>query len=160
MKKRVNLSTFSFVLTILTFVLILAIAWRFYSRGTTAPAVMLLCALCFLSLLGLIYMPMSIELKNGELTLMSSFRFKRFNLSDIESVRLMAPTMGARRIVGSGGFMGYWGLFREGDIGRYFAYYGKASDCFLVTLKNGRKYMLGCKDAPEMVDAINAQLKA
>ncbi len=66
--------------------------------------------------------------------------------------------MGTRRIAGSGGFMGYWGWFREGDIGKYFAYYGKASDCFLVTLRNGRRYMLGCNDAPEMVAAIQKEL--
>lgn len=67
---------------------------------------------------------------------------------DIAEVKLCQPTMGAIRICGSGGFFGWYGWFREGDIGKYFAYYGKSSDCFLVTLKDGRKYMLGCTDAP------------
>ncbi len=56
--------------------------------------------------------------------------------------------------------MGYWGWFSERDLGKYFAYYGKASDCFLVTMKDGRKYMLGCQNPAEMVDAINARLTA
>ena len=54
--------------------------------------------------------------------------------------------------------MGYWDRFREKGLGKYFAYYGKASDCFLVTLRDGRKYKLGCDDAGEMVSAINSRL--
>ena len=40
----------------------------------------------------------------------------------------------------------------------FFAYYGKASDCFLVILKNGKKYMLGCQEAPEMVEAVKKNI--
>jgi hypothetical protein len=39
------------------------------------------------------------------------------------------------------------------------AYYGKASDCFLIRLDNGKKYVLGCKDADAMVDYIQKQIK-
>lgn len=67
--------------------------------------------------------------------------------------------MGALRICGSGGFFGYWGWFKERDLGKYFAYYGKSSDCFLVTLKSGNKYMLGCTEPEEMVDFINKNLE-
>ena len=42
----------------------------------------------------------------------------------------------------------------------FFAYYGKAFDCFLVVLKDGRKYLLGCQDAPEMVEAICGRMQA
>lgn len=66
--------------------------------------------------------------------------------------------MGEKRIFGSGGFFGWYGWFSEADLGKYFAYYGKASDCFLVTLKNGRKYMLGCADAPAMVAEIRSNI--
>ena len=51
-------------------------------------------------------------------------------------------------------FLRALGRMYERDLGRYCAYYGKASDCFLVRLNDRRKYMLGCKDAPEMVAAI------
>ena len=81
-------------------------------------------------------------------------RRKVIPLADIADARLCKPTMAERRLCGSGGFMGHWGRMYERDLGRYFAYYGKASDCFLVTLNDRRKYMLGCKDAPEMVAAI------
>jgi len=106
----------------------------------------------------LFYMPMKLTLHNGVLSVHRSLRIKNFPLSDIESVRLCQPTMGTIRIIGSGGFLGYWGWFRERDLGKYFAYYGRSSDCFLITLVNGRKYMLGCKNADSMVEAINKEL--
>lgn len=79
-------------------------------------------------------------------------------MRDVESVELFQPTMGSIRICASGGFMGYWGIFREGDIGRYYGFYGKASDCFLVRLKNGDKYVLGCNNHDKMVDYIYSQI--
>ncbi len=42
-------------------------------------------------------------------------------------VKLCAPTMGKKRICGSGGWFGWYGWFSEKDFGKYFAYYGKAS---------------------------------
>lgn len=77
---------------------------------------------------------------------------------DIDNVELFQPTMGAIRIFASGGFMGYWGMFREGDIGRYYAFYGKASDCFLIRMKNGDKYVLGCDNPSHMVAFIRSQI--
>lgn len=100
-------------------------------------------------------MPVSVSVGSDTLNVNMALRSKRIPLPDIESVRLCSPTMGAKRICGSGGLFGWYGWFREGDIGKYFAYYGKASDCFLVTLKSGRKYMLGCQDAPDMVESIS-----
>lgn len=103
-------------------------------------------------------MPLSISLGNESLNINRPLKIKSIPLSDIAETRLCAPTMGAKRICGSGGWFGWYGWFSERDLGKYFAYYGKASDCFLVTLKDGKKYMLGCKDAPEMVNAIKEKI--
>ena len=94
----------------------------------------------------------------NHIVLGSLLRGKKINMDDVESVELFKPTMGAIRICGSGGFMGFWGLFRESDIGKYYAFYGKASDCFLVRLKNGTKYVLGCQQPDKMVAFINSHL--
>lgn len=115
-----------------------------------AVVVLLLSALCF--------MPLSISLDNESLKIRRPLKTKTIALSEITDVRLCPPTMGAKRICGSGGWFGWYGWFKENDLGKYFAYYGKASDCFLITLKDGRKYMLGCKDAPEMVNAIKENI--
>lgn len=104
-------------------------------------------------------MPLSIGADRYAIYINRSLRIKAIPMREVKSVRICHPTMGAVRICGSGGFMGYWGWFRERDLGRYFAYYGRSSDCFLVELHSGRKYILGCRNASQMVEYIRPFLK-
>lgn len=88
----------------------------------------------------------------------SPLKVRRINLENIVSIEQFQPTLGAIRICGSGGFMGYWGIFKEGDIGRYYAFYGKSSDCFLIRMKNGDKYVLGCEKPEDTVNYILSEI--
>jgi hypothetical protein len=63
-------------------------------------------------------------------------------------------------ICASGGFFGYWGAFRSDDIGNYFAYYGKATDCFLIIANDGSKYVIGCRDVENTVNYVNSKIKS
>lgn len=103
-------------------------------------------------------MPLFISVRDGELNINRPLKIKSIPLSTIDSVKLVSPTMAEKRICGSGGWFGYYGWFSEPSIGKYFAYYGKASDCFLVTLKDGKKYILGCENPKDMVDYINESI--
>lgn len=156
MKKNVALSTYCRIISAITIAIICGVSVYAFTQPNGKISAWILSAvfLCVL-LYALWYMPMALVLDRDKLNIYRPLRIKSISISDIQNVRLCPPTMGEKRIFGSGGFMGYYGWFSERNIGKYFAYYGKASDCFLVTLKNGKKYMLGCKDAPEMVDAIN-----
>lgn len=106
----------------------------------------------------LFFGPAYIKADSNNIVLGCLLRGKKIPMCDVENVELFQPTMGAIRIWGSGGFMGYWGVFRERDIGNYYGFYGKASDCFLVRLKNGHKYVLGCNQPDKMVDYIKSQI--
>lgn len=156
MRSIVKYSVFSTVLTALTLVALffgciftVHDKWKFI----TLLAVYLL-LFCFILFCG----PWYIKADTEYIVLGSLLRKKKLPMRDVESVELFQPTMGARRIFGSGGFMGYWGLFSEGDIGRYHAFHGKASDCFLIRMKNGSKYVLGCENPAAMVDYIKKYL--
>ena len=107
---------------------------------------------------GLFYMPAGISADKYAIYIRRILKTKAIPMSDVKSVCLCQPTMGAKRICASGGFLGYWGWFHERDLGKYFAYYGRASDCFLVELKSGRKYMLGCQNPQKMVEYINKNI--
>lgn len=154
MKRRVSTSGYALAVTVATVLLTVAVVIVLYKQGEIVAAGIATFAITALCLAALFFMPMSVEVAEGRLTVMFPLRFRSFPLDEIESARICRPTMGERRICGSGGFCGYWGWFSERDFGKYFAYYGKASDCFIVTLKNGRKYMLGCSDPQAIVDAI------
>lgn len=160
MKKKVKLSSYSLVLSGLSFIVFCMLfvnalrrdapLWMIWSLGIA------IFILCFMALC---YSPLSLSVDDRAISVHRLFKTKHISLSDIADVKLCPPTMAAHRIVGSGGWFGYYGWFSERDLGKYFAYYGKASDCFLVTLRDGRKYMLGCDDAPAMVEAIKDKMK-
>lgn len=158
MKSKVRLSRYSLVVT---FVILVAlfIACILTVRDKI-PFLILLSMYLILIVTGLIYAPVSICADTETIVLKSILRRRRLLLRDVESVQMFSPTMGAIRIIGSGGFMGYWGIFKEGDIGRYMAFYGKASDCFLLRLKNGDKFVLGCENPQAMADYIQSRLPA
>ena len=160
MKRRVALSTFSIILTIAVIALFVVGMISYLNRAVDWLAYLLAGSLVLICCLAMYFTPMAISVEDGCLNINMLLRTKAIPLRDIQSVALCPPTMSEKRLLGSGGFFGYWGWFREPSIGRYFAYYGKASDCFLVRLKDGRLYMLGCVDALGIMECINSNLTA
>lgn len=156
MKQQVKLSTFSFITTIACLVLLIGCTftipemWWQIGWGIFVAITLIIC-LC--------YMPMSVGANEDAIYINRSFKVKTIAMIDVKSVQLHIPSHKTIRVCGSGGFLGYWGWFSEQGVGRYFAYYGKTNDCFLVELKNGRKYLLGCQNAPEIVEYIAKQIK-
>lgn len=157
MKQKVVMSTFSLISTLACIALFLFLI--FWDNPPVSIRMMIGGVLGLMLLLGLFYMPLSIGADRYAIYINRSLRVKAIPMQEVKSVRICPPTMGAVRICGSGGFMGYWGWFRERDLGKYFAYYGRSSDCFLVELHSGRKYILGCSNASQMVEHIRSFLK-
>lgn len=152
MKKRVAFSTWCIVMTTLGLLIIL---FALYHSTNIISTIFVCVALVLLCGAALFYMPLSVSVDKNSLNIHKPLRNKSIPLKDVSSVELCAPTMAEIRLCGSGGWFGYWGWFKEPLIGKYFAYYGKASDCFLVSLKNGKKYMLSCQQPQELVDFIH-----
>ncbi len=154
MKYRVKYSSFATWLTVVLFVaLFVGCIFTIYEK----PAFyMLLFIYVVLIVSALLYGVRYVKIEPDGVIMGSVLRARKILIRDIESVVLFQPTMGAIRICASGGFMGYWGLFKERDIGRYYAFYGKASDCFLVKMKNGDKYVIGCEDCRGAVGEIKS----
>lgn len=156
MKSRIGYSRFVIVLTAVIGIALFAgciAAIREKAAFFTLLAVYLL-----LYISALLYGPAYLKADKDYLFMVSLLMKHKILMRNVESVELFQPTMGAIRIFASGGFMGYWGIFREGDIGRYYGFYGKSSDCFLVRMKNGDKYVLGCDNPSAMVDYIRSQI--
>lgn len=159
MKRRVVLSGYCFATSAIIIALLCGISVYVAKQPDHIVPLILLCVIIIgLVVATLIYMPLTVSEDGSNLCIRRPLRSKRIPVSEISSVKLCQPTVAEKRICGSGGFFGWYGWFSEKDLGKYFAYYGKASDCFLVTLKSGKKYMLGCEDAPEMVKRINELL--
>lgn len=153
MRQKVILSTYSKIISIVCLILLIACAYA--CRNNSGGLYALVAIIAGWLLLTLFYTPVAIEVDGDRLRIIRPLRTKDIALSRIVSAKLCSPTMSERRVCGSGGFFGYWGHFSEPSIGRYFAYYGKASDCFLVELTDGRKYILGCEHPDAIVQQID-----
>ena len=156
MKQRVNLNKVS-ILSTLAFV-VLFVAFIIFDKQTDTRLVLAgIFSVCLL--FGLFYMPMSISADKYAIYIHRSLRIKAIPMSEVKSVKIFPASLKPMRLCGSGGFMGYWGWFREPGVGRYFAYYGDPGDCFLVELSSGRKYVLGCRNTGMMVEHIKGLMK-
>jgi hypothetical protein len=155
MKSTVSQSAFSFIISIVVICALIAGLYASYGSGKFIILnVIIIAVLCFC----MFYTPLSISASEEVVNVHSPFKIHSIAMRRIVSVERFKPTMGALRVFGSGGFLGYWGLFREGDVGLYMAYYGKASDCFMLRLDNGDKYVLGCIDPDAMIAYIKEQI--
>ena len=156
MKSKITYSRFA---TLLTAIISVALFVGCIATVSDEPSFFtLLVVYLVLFITALFFGPLYIKADSSHIVLGSIVRRKKIAMRDVESVERFQPIMGAVRILGSGGFMGYWGLFSEGDIGRYYAFYGKSSDCILVRMKNGDKYVLGCNQPDKMADFIKSQI--
>ena len=157
MKQRVNFGTGNTVITILSISIL--VAFMFISNPPLFEQILLGAILASIILSGLFYMPISVCADSNSIKVVRILKTKTIPMGQVKSVKVHLPSMGTVRLCGSGGFMGFWGWFREKGIGRYFAYYGRAKDCFLVELHDGRKYMLGCNNARQMVEYISTMIR-
>ena len=127
MKSRIAYSRFAAFLTAIVSVILLVGCVITVQEKPVFFALLVIFLISVVS--ALFYGAFYIEADTATIIMGSVFKRKRIPMREVVSVELFQPTMGAIRVFGSGGYMGYWGIFREGDIGRYYAFYGKASDC-------------------------------
>ena len=157
MEANVKFSLFSKIITIVIFGLLAGIGVYCAFTGDSKGIIVLI--ICLILLIpSLYYSPKSIKVDDKNITINTYLGKHKLPLRNIEIVDYYKPMMVNFRICASGGLMGYWGIFRGMDIGPYMAYYGKSSECFLIRMKNGDKYVLGCENPYEMMQYINSQL--
>ena len=158
MESKVKLSTYSMILTSIVVILLLTAVTLLLIHSSHILSIMFCLFLLGGLLWALLKAPVSIKVNKENIEISNRIDSLIIPISKIKGVELFQPTMGATNLCASGGFMGYYGYFKEGDVGKYYAYYGKSSDCFLVRMKNGDKYVLGCENHDAMMAYIDSQL--
>lgn len=71
----------------------------------------------------------------------------------IECISRYNPS-GDIRIFGSGGYCGFVGIFRNKEIGNYFAFIGDNDEAVYVETKQGRRYVFSCEDPDAVISII------
>ncbi|MDE7414129.1 MAG: PH domain-containing protein [Muribaculaceae bacterium] len=150
MKLKVKVSTYVKLTTLVVSGGLTGIALVYFHQELYTGGCVMIFLLLMLVTLGLNYAPMYVIVDSDNVKVKSLLKTWKIKLKDINRIEIFQPTIGAIRICASGGFMGHWGLYREGDVGNYIGFYGKSSDCFMIRLENGDKYVLGC-EKPQLV---------
>lgn len=109
MKKSVEISAYSIIISIISLAVMAAVTYFSFVRGAAGLAWGLIAMMMAICLFSLFYMPLSVAVDDKNLYVNRPLKVKTIPLEDISDVKLCPPTMGARRISGSGGWFGYWG---------------------------------------------------
>lgn len=99
--------------------------------------------------------PISIEIDESQLVLNRVLGQKIIRYDDIDSIEIYVSDALEVRLFGSGGFCGFVGTFRNKKIGKYQSYVGDYSQAFLIRTKEGKKYVLSCKNRESLISKIN-----
>ena len=109
----------------------------------------------------LCFTPLDVYADDNEVRIRRPFKSKKIQMSDIQSAEPydVANAEGKKSVLSAPvRTFGKWGKYRDNKIGNYFAYYGKPDNTVLITLKNGKKYVVGSSNAKELSDYINSKL--
>lgn len=105
--------------------------------------------------------PIKIRITSTDIILFKLIGKKRFPYADMKDISLCdLNTSPNIRIMGSGGMMGYSGLFYNKRIGRFTAYVGSIFRTVLITMNNGRQYVVSCLNPDKLVEISRANLRA
>lgn len=111
MKRKVKYSSFSWLLT--AFLVVGAVAGSVYFRRESWVLPTLVAVLGMMVVSVLFYAPLAIEADDENITIVSVIKRHRIPMREVAKAGLFQPTTGAVRTCGSGGLMGYWGLFAK-----------------------------------------------
>lgn len=161
MKRRVTLDRRTVVKSVLIILLIvLFFTYRYFRTENDYWPWALLGLMTLLAFGILFYAPASVSADDNALTVHRLIRETRIPYSSIASVKPCTVMAASNGPFSSGGLFGYWGKFKDERIGPFFGYYGKPDQCFLVRLKNGKAYVIGCDDSAAILAHIQSHLNS
>lgn len=117
--------------------------------------------LFFWWILTLCFAPLDVYADDDEVRIRRPFKTKRISMDEIQSAEPFDASNSSAKAFKSSPVraFGKWGQYRDDKIGDYYAYYGKPDNTVLITLKNGKKYVVGGSNAQELADYINQKAK-
>jgi hypothetical protein len=98
--------------------------------------------------------PLKLVLSDSELVLQKVIGKKTIGYDKIANIEIFKPDGTDIRLLGSGGFAGYIGKFKNADIGTYQAYAGNYKQAFLLQTKEQKNYVFSCENRELFIETI------
>lgn len=100
--------------------------------------------------------PNYVEVTKRTIRLHKLVGIKAIPLNEIKTIDIYRGGSMDVRVCGSGGFLGFTGLFYNNEIGNYYSYIGCYRQAFLIQLKNNKKYLLSCENREQLVALVKS----
>jgi len=155
-----NWSRFSIVVTVV-FIVTTVLLCCFDTDGSDSRHWAIgICRYAFVLVLlaGLYYCPRSVEITPSRMIIRRLLTKKYIPVGEIIAVAPYQRTMNFVRVCGSGGVLGFWGWFRNQELGRFFVYATTLKQLVVVALASGRTYVVSCGNAQEMAAQITLRM--
>lgn len=156
MRQRIALDRQALTVTILVtvallFLCVMPLWFPLSTLWLAIPALFLLLGMCAQA-------PVAVVLTDKALVIDRVIGEKRIPFADIERAeRLPKPDL-SWRLWGSGGFMGYWGIFRSRTLGRFHAYVGRPRQSILLLRRKGQPVIFSCADPDALLSLLRRRL--
>lgn len=155
-------SRFCIVTTVLILAVVIVTAFMpLYNEAERNNTIIsIVCGVAFMEMvvMGLYYCPKSVCVTGNQLLINRFFSPKKILLNDIASVELYSGSTRFLKVCGSGGMFGFYGWYKNQELGRFFIYATNLKELICITLMSGKKYMISCEDAQSMYKEINLRL--
>lgn len=103
--------------------------------------------------------PTSIVLTNRQVILQKLIGKIAINYDDIRSIQSCPFSHSEnRRLLGSGGYCGYTGVFYHKNVGQYHSFIGDKNQAFLIETKSGKKYLFSCNDYQKVIELVSERI--
>ena len=157
MKETLDYNFSSIVMTVFGIILLIAVPFIPFANILTLITIGIVWLLIILSVL--ILAPITISADDNGLIVNSLLKKHSLKIAEIQTVQKYPAVSNEMSLIFSYGFFGFWGWRREEFIGRYFSYYGTPDNTFLVIMRDGRRYRIGCHNAADIRDYLQNRLR-
>ena len=155
-KQRNKWAWSSVIVTIITTVLLLGLGLYFLitDLGSTCFPYIILGSLAIICLCSLFFFPLEVRINEKSVSVVFPMRIKEIPVMRNSRVEPYKVTMNFVRTFGSGAFFGWWGWFRNQELGKFMVYAANLDNVFLIETCNGKKYVISCNDPEAMCSEI------
>lgn len=163
MEKVINISwsNQTKLITVVTLIFLVILFYYLISNGylresvlTSAVLVLIIGVLAYFAMQA----PMSIKLTESKIIINKLIGTIEIAYTDIKAVGEYSFDQGDIRVMGSGGFFGYTGSFKNKVFGNYTAYVGNTRQAFFIQTKEGKYFVISCDKREETLDCINNEI--